>query len=227
MTAAEWSIIRLSLWVASCAVILSLPFGVGIGYWLARTTSRFKWIVETLVNLSLVVPPVVTGYLLLLVFGRQGWMGSVLQRWLGISIAFTPWAAVLASAVVGFPLLVRSTRLAFQAIDPKLEIAARSLGAGPWDAFFSVSVPLALQGIIAGAVLAFARGLGEFGATIMIAGNIEGKTRTIALAIYTLSERPGGMEQAQRLVLFSIAIAATSLCISEYLERRASRHERA
>lgn len=226
LTSEEWTIVWLSVWVSTWSVLCSLPLGIAIGYWLARTQSGFTWVVETAVNLTLVIPPVVTGYLLLVVFGRRGLIGQPLHEWLGVSIAFTPWAAVMAAAVVSFPLLVRSARMAFQAVNPRLEIAARSLGASRWDAFLTVSLPLALRGIIAGAVLSFARSLGEFGATIMFAGNIAGETRTLALGIFSLSEQPGGMEKAQRLVILSIVIAAVALIISEYLERRASRHER-
>lgn len=222
----EWTVVWLSLWVSSWSVVVSLPFGIALGYWLARTQSRCKWLLETAVNLTLVIPPVVTGYLLLVLLGRRGLVGSYLHDWFGVSIAFTPWAAVIAAAVISFPLLVRSTRMAFQAVNPRLEIAARSLGATRWDAFLTISLPLAMRGIIAGAVLAFARSLGEFGATIMFAGNIAGETRTLAIGIYFLSEQPGGMEKAQRLVLLSILIAGLALVVSEYLERRASRHER-
>jgi molybdate transport system permease protein len=221
----EWEAIGLSLWISAWAVALSLPPGLALGYWLARAQSRGKAAVETLVNLPLVVPPVVTGYLLLVVLGSRGWLGGLLLRHLGLEIAFTWKAAALASAVVSFPLMVRAIRLAFQGVDPRLEQAARTLGAGPLGAFWTVSVPLAYHGIVAGAVLAFARSLGEFGATIMFAGNVEGQTRTIPLAIYTWIHQPGGVEQSWRLVAVSIAIAGLALLASEYLERRGLRRE--
>jgi molybdate transport system permease protein len=221
----EWQAIALSLWISACAVALSLPPGLALGYWLARTQTRGKAAVETLVNLPLVVPPVVTGYLLLVLLGSRGWLGGLLQRHLGLEIAFTWKAAAIASAVVSFPLMVRAIRLAFQGVDPRLEQAARTLGAGPMGAFWTVSVPLAYHGIIGGSVLAFARSLGEFGATIMFAGNVEGQTRTIPLAIYTWIHQPGGVEQSWRLVAVSVAIAGLALLASEFLERRGMRRE--
>jgi molybdate transport system permease protein len=221
----EWTALRLSLWVAACSVAISLPLGLALGYWLARRRFRGKALVETIVNLSLVLPPVVTGYLLLVVFGRRGLVGSWLERWLGLRVAFTWKAAALASAVVSFPLMVRAIRLAFQGVDTRLEQAARTLGAGPWNTFWTVSVPLARNGILAGCVLAFARSLGEFGATIMFAGNIEGQTQTIPVAIYTLINQPGGVERSWRLVAVSIVIAALALGLSEALERRGGPRE--
>lgn len=219
-TAGEWAAIRLSLWVAGWAVLLSLPAGVALGWLLARRRFPGKAAVETLVNLPLVLPPVVTGYLLLLLFGRNGPAGSWLASTLGIDVAFTWVAAALASAALGFPLMVRAIRLAFQAVDPRLEEAARSLGAGPWDSFFTVSLPLARSGIIAGAVLAFARSLGEFGATIVFAGNIPGRTRTVPLAIFTAVNRPGGLAAGARLAVVATLLAALALGVSEWLERR-------
>ncbi len=185
LTAEEWHALRLSFQVAACAALLGLPPAVAIGYGLARSSLRGKWLVEVLVNVPLVLPPVVVGYLLLVCFSPHGPLGSILLAWFGVKIVFTWWAAVLASVVVSFPLMVRAIRLAFQAVDPRLEMAARSLGAGPLRSFWTVSLPLAHRGLIAGCVLGFARSLGEFGATIMVAGNIEGQTRTIPLAIYT------------------------------------------
>jgi molybdate transport system permease protein len=223
----EWTALRLSLQVGLCSALAGLPFAVAIGYWLARTSFAGKWLVETLVHLPLVLPPVVTGYLLLVCFAPRGPIGSLLADWFGVRIAFSWLGAVLASAVVSFPLMVRAIRLAFQGVDRRLEMAARSLGAGRLAAFFTISLPLARRGVIAGWLLAFARSLGEFGATIMFAGNIEGQTRTIPLAVFSLANRPGGIGQCWRLVVLSILLACGALAASELLERRKSRRESA
>ncbi|TWT34274.1 molybdate ABC transporter permease subunit [Blastopirellula retiformator] len=220
MTPAEFSAIAVSLQVALAAVFCSLPLGIAAGWLLARKRFPGKLLVETCVNLPLVMPPVVTGYLLLIAFGRQGPLGGWLERWFGVQLVFDWKGAALAAAVVSFPLLVRSIRSAIAGVDVRLEDAARTLGAGPWDLFFSVTLPLARRGVIAGAVLAFARALGEFGATIMIAGNIAGETRTIPLMIYSELETPGGEGQITLLILASILISAAALLVSEYLERR-------
>lgn len=225
LTTDEWSALRLSLLVAAVAVAATLPVAIALGYALARRHFVGKWVVELLVNLPLVLPPVVTGYLLLVVFGVQGPVGALLNRLFGVRIVFTWWAAALAAAVVSFPLMVRAIRLAFQGVDQRLELAARSLGAGRVRAFFTVALPLASRGVIAGSVLGFARSLSEFGATIMVAGNIAGRTRTIPLAIYSRANSPGGMEASWRLVLLSIVLAAVALAGSEWLERRQARHE--
>jgi molybdate transport system permease protein len=218
LTSAEWSAVRLSLLVSLTATVASLPFGVALGRLLARRDFPGKGAVETAINLPLVLPPVVTGYFLLVLFGRQGWVGSVLEQWLGVTIVFTWKGAALASAVMAFPLMVRAVRLAFAGVDPRLEQAARTLGAGLWETFWRISVPLARRGIIAGAVLAFARSLGEFGATVMIAGSIPGETQTIPLYIYNEVNSPGGMERSLRLVVASVLIAALALAASEWLE---------
>jgi len=220
LTIEEWHALRLSFQVAVCAALFGLPFAVAIGYWLARSAARGKWLVELLVNLPLVLPPVVVGYLLLVCFSPAGPAGSLLLAWFGVQVVFTWWAAAMASVVVSFPLMVRAMCLAFQEIDPRLEMAARSLGAGPLRGFLTVSLPLARRGLIAGCVLGFARSLGEFGATIMVAGNIEGQTRTIPLAIYSLTGQPGGMERSWRLVGLAIALACVALAVSEWLQRR-------
>ena len=220
LNADEWLALRLSIQVSVCAVLVSLPLAVAVGYLLARWQSRFKWLVELLVNLPLVLPPVVTGYLLLVCFAPSGPLGRALDTWLGLRLVLTWWGAAVAAAVVSFPLMVRAIRLAFQAVDPRLEMAARSLGAGPLDAFLSVTLPLAKSGVLAGCVLAFARSLGEFGATIMIAGNIVGQTQTLPLAIFSYSNQPGGDSQVWRLVGISIVLAAAALVTSEWLERR-------
>ncbi len=218
---AEWNAVALSIRVALVAMLSSLPFGVAVGWLLARREFRGKWVIETLVNLTLVLPPVVTGYLLLRMFGRQSWLGAWLEGTLGIQIAFTWWAAAIASAALGFPLMVRAIRLAFRGVDPRLEEAARSLGSSPLDAFWRVSLPLARGGIIAGAVLAFARSLGEFGATITFAGNIPGATQTLPLAVFSEMNRAGG-DGTLRLAIVSVVLAAAALATSEWLERRGS-----
>ncbi len=224
MTSEAWTAVRLSLQVAMCAALGGLPFAIAIGYWLARGRFAGKWLVEAVVNLPLVLPPVVTGYVLLVLLAPRGPIGAVLQGWLGVKIVFTWWGAALASMVMGFPLMVRAIRLAFQAVDPRLEMAARTLGAGGAATFFTVSLPLARRGVTAGWILAFARSLGEFGATIMVAGNIEGQTRTIPLAVYTLANQPDGMGRAWPLVALSVALSCGALAISELLERRQSLH---
>jgi molybdate transport system permease protein len=200
-----------------------MPFAIAAGYALARWRSRWRPLFDTLVNLPLVLPPVVTGYLLLLLLGRRGPIGSLLDSWFGVRLSLTWQGAALAAAVVSFPLMVRATRVAFIGVDPRLESAAATLGAGPWRTFFSVSLPLAAHGAIAGAVLGFARGLGEFGATIVFAGNIEGETRTLPIAIFSLAQRPNGLAGGWRLVVLSIVIAFLALLFSEIFERRSRR----
>jgi molybdate transport system permease protein len=224
----DWYALGASAVASTGAVMLSLPFGLALGWLLARRTFRGKWAVETLLNLPLVLPPVVTGYLLLTLLGRTGWVGGWLDRTFGIRIAFTWTAVVLAGAVMGFPLMVRSIRLAFQGTDPRLYQAARSLGARPFDAFWSVSLPLARNGVLAGAVLAFARSLGEFGATLVFAANMPGR-RTLALQIYTLWSDPRPEYEARMwlLVIASVVLAAGALAVSEFLERRGARRESA
>jgi molybdate transport system permease protein len=176
-------------------------------------------------NLPLVMPPVVTGLLLLYLLGRRGWVGSWLYQWFGLEVALTWRAAVLAVAVMGFPLMVRAIRLAFEGVDPRLYQAARSLGAGPLDAFWTVSLPLARHGVIAGIVLSFARGLGEFGATLMFAG-IRPETRTLAIEVYVLNNQPGSAyeERMWRLVAASVFLSFAALAASEYFARRGGRH---
>jgi len=194
LTAEELTAVRLSLLVATSAALMALPAGIGLGYWLARGRFVGKWFVEALVSIPLVLPPIVTGYLLLLLFGTRGPVGSILSDWFGIRLVFNLPAAVLAAMVVSFPLMVRAIRLAFQSVDARLEMAARGLGASRWRTFFTISLPLARRGIVAGWTLCFARSLGEFGATILLASNIAGQTRTIPLAIFSMTQRPGGLE---------------------------------
>lgn len=219
----EASALWLSLRVSAVAVLAGMPPAVLVAYLLARGRFRARWALDTLVNLPLVLPPVVTGYLLLVLFGRRGPVGAFLYETFGIRVAFTWQAAALAAAVVGFPLMVRAVRLAFQGIDPRLESAARSLGAGPVAAFLTVTLPLGFRGIVAGAVLGFARALGEFGATIVVAGNIPGVTRTIPLAIFSQIQRPGGIADSWRLVALSILLACAALAAGEWLEHRERR----
>ncbi|MCA9321668.1 MAG: molybdate ABC transporter permease subunit, partial [Planctomycetes bacterium] len=185
----------------------------------SRGRLRGQWLIEIFVNLPLVLPPVATGLILLIIFGREGLLGGLLDP-LGIHFVFDWKGAVLASAVVSFPLLVRAVRLAFDAVDPGLPAMARSLGDGPWRAFARVELPLALPGVAAGATLALARCLGEFGATIVFAGNLPGATRTIPLAIYDLYETPDGLSRSWRLLGLSVVIAAGALVVSEILQRR-------
>ena len=219
LSTAEWQAVRLTLLVASAAVVCSLPLAIAVSWLLAKRHFPGKFVVETLVNLPLVLPPVITGYLLLMTFGRQGWLGSLLEQGLGVRFVFDWKGAALASAVVGFPLMVRPIRQAFAAVDDRLLAAARTLGAGPLDAFFSVLLPLSRPGILSGCVLALARSMGEFGATIMIAGNIPGQTRTITLFVYTQLDSPGGLEASYRLVIVSTMIAAGALLVGELLDR--------
>ena len=228
MIFAPWSspesmAVRLSVLVALTAVAASLPAGVFLGWALARWNFFGKSLVETAVNLPLVLPPVVTGYVLLVAFGRRGIVGGLLDRWFGVHLVFDWKGAALASAVMAFPLMVRSIRLAIASVDPRLEHAAHTLGAGSIATFFTVTLPLARHGIIAGAVLGFARSMGEFGATIMLAGNIPGQTQTIPLYIYDLISSPDGFERSARLVAISILISAIALFLGEYLDRRGRR----
>lgn len=223
LTPEEMAAIKVSLLVATVAVAGSLPFGIGLGWLLARRQFTGKAIVETVVNLPLVLPPVVTGYLLLRLFGRNAWLGRLLEETLGVRFIFDWKGAALASAVVSFPLMLRAIQLAFLSVDRKLEQAASSLGATPLDCFFSVSLPLARHGLIAGCLLAFARSIGEFGATIMLAGNIPGQTQTIPLFIYNEIESPDGIASSQTIVIVSVAISAGALIAGELLQRRTRR----
>jgi molybdate transport system permease protein len=225
LTGEDWRAVGLSVRVSLAGVALSLPLGIAAAWALARKSFPGKALVETLVNLPLVLPPVVTGLLLLYLLGKRGWIGSRLYQWFGLELALTWRAAVLAVAVMGFPLMVRAIRLAFEGIDPRLYQAARSLGARPLDAFWTVSLPLARNGVLAGSVLSFARGLGEFGATLMFAG-IRPETRTLALEVYVLNNQPGAAyeERMWRLVAASVLLAFAALTASELLARRGRRH---
>jgi molybdate transport system permease protein len=219
----EWTAIQLSLRVAVVATLVATPFGVALAWLLARREFWGKSIVDALVHLPLVLPPVVTGYLLLLTFGRRGLIGAFLADHLGIVFAFRWTGAALACGVMGFPLLVRPMRLSIEAVDRKLEQAAETLGAPPWRVFFSVTLPLSLSGVLAGMVLGFAKAIGEFGATITFVSNIPGETQTISSAIYSLIQTPEGDAAALRLVVVSVVIAVTALIGSEWFARRATR----
>jgi len=219
-TDAEWQAITLSLRVALVSVVASLPIGVLVAWLLARRRFPGKSLFEGVVHMPLVVPPVVVGYGLLLLFGRRGPVGAWLYDHFGITLIFTWKGAALAAAVMGFPLMVQAIRLSIEAVDRRLEAAARTLGAGPLGVFFTVTVPLTLPGILVGSVLAFARSLGEFGATIVFVGNIPGETRTIPIAIYTLTQQPDGDLPALRLSIIALLLALAALIASEALARR-------
>ena len=219
----EWTALQLSLTVAFWATVLSLPPGVAVAMALARGNFPGKQVVNGLVHLPLILPPVVTGYLLLIAFGRQGAIGKLLDEWFGIVLAFRWTGAVLAAAVMAFPLMVRAIRLAIEAVDPKLEQAASTLGANRFWTFIFVTLPLILPGIIAGAVLAFAKAMGEFGATITFVSNIPGETQTLPSAIYAFLQVPGGEASAMRLVVVSIAVAIAALAVSEVVATRVAK----
>lgn len=220
MTDAELDAIRLSLSVALRSVLVSLPFAVLVAWLLTRQRLRGRLILDVLVHLPLVLPPVVVGYLLLLLFGMRGPLGSLLYEHFGVQLTFTTGGAALATAVMSFPLVVRAIRLSLEGIDAGLEDAAKTLGAGPWDRFFSITLPLMLPGILAGSIIAFAAGLGEFGAVITFASNIPGETRTLPLALYTALQTPGGEALAARLAAVSIALGLLGLLVAELLASR-------
>ena len=220
---AEWQAVRLSLRVSFWATICSLPLGVLLAYALARWDFWGKQVLNGLVHLPLILPPVVTGYLLLMVFGRRGAVGQFLDQWFGIVLSFRWTGAAVAAAIMAFPLMVRAIRLAIEAVDPKLEAAASTLGASKLWVFATVTLPLILPGIIAGAILAFAKAIGEFGATITFVSNIPGQTQTIPSAIYAFLQVPGGESAASRLVIIAVVIAMTALVVSEVLARRVAR----
>ena len=223
LTPDEWRAVALSLRVALVATAASLPLGIFIAYALARWRFRGRQVLNGLVHLPLILPPVVTGYLLLLTFGRRGAVGQILEHWFGLVLAFRWTGAALAAAVMAFPLMVRAIRLAIEAVDPKLEAAAGTLGASPPWVFLTVTLPLILPGIIAGAILAFAKAMGEFGATITFVSNIPGQTQTLPSAIYAFLQVPGGDDAAFRLVMVAIAVAMSALLLSEWVARAVAR----
>lgn len=220
LSPAEWQAVALSLQVAFWAAVLSLPLSLFTAYALARWHFPGKALVNGLVHLPLILPPVVTGYLLLIGFGRRGPIGAFLYDWFGIVLAFRWTGAVLAAAIMAFPLTVRAIRLAIEAVDPKLEDAAATLGANRLWVFGTVTLPLILPGILAGVVLGFAKAMGEFGATITFVSNIPGQTQTLPSAIYAFLQVPGGEAQALRLVGVAIAVSMAALLLSEWLARR-------
>jgi molybdate transport system permease protein len=222
LTPDDLSAIKLSLQTAAAATLLALPAGFAAAYVLAMTTLRGKAILEGLINLPLGLRRVVTGYLLLLLFGRNGWLGQVLSL-VDLRIVFTLRGAIIASAVVGFPLLVRSIRIGMEGIDRQLVQAARTLGAGWWDSLFTVIMPLSGRAVLAGMTLMFARSMGEFGATVILAGNIPGVTQTIPLAIYQYTSTPGGDRMALTLCLVSIVLSFAVLLLGEVINRRLAR----
>jgi molybdate transport system permease protein len=220
---AEWAAVRLSVRVSLWATLASLPLGVLVAYALARWDFPGRQALNGLVHLPLILPPVVTGYLLLVALGRRGAVGQVLDQWFGIVLSFRWTGAAVAAAVMAFPLMVRAIRLAIEAVDPRLEAAAATLGASrPW-VFLTVTLPLILPGIVAGAILAFAKAMGEFGATITFVSNIPGQTQTIPSAIYAFLQVPSGQEAAGRLVVVAIVIAMAALLLSEFVARRVAR----
>ncbi len=220
LTPDELAAIGLSLKVALRAVVFSLPLAILAAWLLARTRFPGKALFDALVHVPLVMPPVVVGYVLLVLFGARGPLGGLLQDWFGIRLVFTAAGASLATAVMSFPLIVRAIRLSLEAADPGLEDAARTLGAGPLDRLFTITLPLAFPGILSGAVVAFAAGLGEFGAVITFVSNIPGETQTLPLAIYTATQIPGGEATAAKLAAISFTLALAGLFLSELLARR-------
>ena len=223
MTPVEWEILQLSLKVAFWSVLCSLPIAVAVAMLLARSNFPGKSLFDAIVHLPLVLPPVVIGYFLLLLLGRRGSLGAVLEEYFGIVVAFRWTGAAIAAGIMGFPLMVRAIRLSIEAVDGGLEAAARTLGATRWRVYATVTLPLALPGILTGALLSFARSLGEFGATITFVSNIPGETRTLPLAIYTLTQVPGGDAAALRLSVIAILLSVMALMLSEYFVQRAQR----
>lgn len=219
LTPEEWTAIRLSLWVSTIAMLASLPFGIVMALALARGRFWGKSLLNGLVHLPLILPPVVTGFVLLVLFGRRGPIGQFLDENFGIVFSFRWTGAALACAVMGFPLMVRSIRLSIEAVDRKLEEAAGTLGASPVWIFLTITLPLTLPGIIAGMILAFAKAMGEFGATITFVSNIPGETQTLSAAIYSFTQVPGGDAGALRLTLVAIAISMLALLASEFFAR--------
>lgn len=224
LASTDYDAIRLSVQVAAAATLLSLPFGFAVAYLITFVKFRGKVVLEVLVNLPLTLPPVVVGYFLLLLLGRQGWLGSLLND-AGIRIIFTLKAAVIASAIVGFPLLVRSLRICMEAIDPQLINASRTLGARWYDTLLTIILPLSFSGLLAGSSLMFARSLGEFGATIIVAGSIPGVTQTIPLAIYEYASSPASENMALSLCLVAVVISVVVLSLHETLARKMVRRD--
>ncbi|VWX55035.1 molybdate ABC transporter permease subunit [Novosphingobium sp. 9U] len=224
LSPAEWQVIGLSLKVSAVAIALMLPVAFGLAWVLARTRVPGKLLLDALIHLPLVLPPVVTGWLLLLAFGANGPIGGPLARWLGVSLMFRWTGAAMAAAIMALPLMVRAMRISIENVDRRLESAARTLGASRARTFTSVTLPLAMPGLLAGTVLGFARSIGEFGATITFVSNIPGETRTLPLAIYTALQLPGGETAVTRLAVISVILSLLALAASELLVRRSYRH---
>jgi len=223
LDAAEWSVIALSLKVGGVAMAAAMPVAFALAWLLARVRFPGRVLVDALVHLPLVVPPVVTGWLLLLAFAPTGPIGAPLARLFGASVLFRWTGAAIAAAVMALPLMVRAMRLSIEAVDRRLESAARTLGAGPWRIFWTLTLPPSVPGILAAAVLGFARSIGEFGATITFVSNVPGETQTLPLAIYAALQQPGGEAQVWRLSAISVALSLAALVASELLARRAGR----
>ena len=223
LSSEEWEILSLSLKVSSVAVAVTLPFAFGLAWVLARGKFPGKILLDGIVYLPLVLPPVVTGWLLLLAFGNNGPVGRLLSDWLGWQFVFRWTGAALAAGIMALPLMVRAMRLSVEAVDRRLEGAARSLGASPLRVFWTITLPLSIPGILAGVVLGFARSIGEFGATITFASNIPHETRTLPLAIYAALQTPGGEDAVTRLVVLSVILSLGALILSEFLARKAAR----
>ena len=221
--AAEWEIVALSLKVGGTAMLATLPIAFGLAWLLARVAFPGKVIVDAAIHLPLVVPPVVTGWLLLLAFGPNGPIGAWLQRWFEVTVLFRWTGAAIAAGVMALPLMVRAMRLSIEAVDQRLENAARTLGAGRWRVFWTLTLPLSIPGVMAGAVLGFARSIGEFGATITFVSNVPGETQTLPLAIYSALQQPGAEAMVWRLSCVSVGLSLLALILSEVLTRRAGR----
>ena len=223
LSAAEWAIVALTLQVGAAALVLALPLAFALAWLLARVSFPGKMLVDALVHLPLVLPPVVTGWLLLVAFAPDGPVGAWLLNWFGVSLIFKWTGAALASAVMALPLMVRAIRLSIEAVDQRLEQAARTLGAGRWRVFRTITLPLSLPGVLAALVLGFARSIGEFGATITFVSNVPGETQTLPLAIYSALQAPGGGAAVLRLAIIATLLAVAALVASEALARRQGR----
>ena len=223
LDAAEWGIVALSLKVGGVAMAVTLPIAFALAWLLARVRFPGKVIVDAAIHLPLVVPPVVTGWLLLLAFGPNGPIGAWLQDWFGVTVLFRWTGAAIAAGVMALPLMVRAMRISIEAVDRRLENAARTLGAGPWRVFWTLTLPLSIPGVLAGAVLGFARSIGEFGATITFVSNVAGETQTLPLAIYSALQQPGADALVWRLSCVSVGLSLIALIASELLTRRAGR----
>ena len=223
LSADEWTVVLLSLKVGGVAMVVTLPIAFALAWLLARVRFPGRVILDAAVHLPLVVPPVVTGWALLLAFGPAGPIGDPLARWFGVSVLFRWTGAAIAAGVMALPLMVRAMRLSIEAVDRRLENAARTLGAGPLRVFWTLTLPLSVPGILAGSVLGFARSIGEFGATITFVSNVPGETRTLPLAIYSVLQQPDGDAMAWRLSAIAVALSLAALVASELLGRRAGR----